>query len=334
MMKNLTKKISSSLLFVLLGISLISTTSIAEVVNIPEGAIIKTTNNPDVYIVKYKNGKQFKRLVLNPQVFESYGHLRWEDILIVSQSKIDSFVTSDLVKVDGQTDIYQLVPDGDVGIKVLLEVAVGYDLDMAYTINAVDFGNYTICIRNEFVEGIECSSAFLKFVEVISEFIESGNIDYENYNEITYENLSEEEFEEKKVLIGNTLLIFKEYIETMFEFGSEGIVEDEKQGILFSNISDQTRFLVYFIKTDNQWKISSIDMFINDASMDSDHDGISDHREKYMYFKDNCSSALSDYCIPSTKFNDSDTDGDGWWDGIEKNIGTDPDNGNEYPQVL
>ena len=109
-----------------------------------EGATIKTANNHDVYIVKYKNGKQFKRLVLNPQVFESYGHLRWEDILEVSQSEMDSFVASDLVRVDGQTDIYQLVPNGDIGTKTLLESTTGYDLDSAYTINAVDFGNYVI----------------------------------------------------------------------------------------------------------------------------------------------------------------------------------------------
>ena len=115
----------------------------ANATTIPEGAIVKTANNPDVYIIKYKNGKQFKRLVLNPQVFESYGHLRWEDILVIDQTAIDSFATSDLVRVDGQTDIYQLVPNGDVGTKVLLTSTTSYDLDLAYTINAVDFGNYT-----------------------------------------------------------------------------------------------------------------------------------------------------------------------------------------------
>src|SRR5680860_92287 len=109
---------------------------------IPEGAVVKTSDNPDVYIVKYKNGKQFKRLVLNPQVFESYGHLKWENILTVSQSEMDSFVVSDLVRVDGQTDVYQLIPNGDVGTKIILDSTAGFDLDSAYTINAVDFGNY------------------------------------------------------------------------------------------------------------------------------------------------------------------------------------------------
>jgi len=136
--------VSAAFLF-LLVVSFASITPSINAMQIPEGAIIKTEHNPDVYIVKYKNGKQFKRLVLNPQVFESYGHLRWEDILIVSQSEMDSFVISDLVRVDGQTDIYQLVPNGDVGTKVLLESTIGYDLDLVYTINGVDFGNYVIC---------------------------------------------------------------------------------------------------------------------------------------------------------------------------------------------
>ena len=136
------KKLLSVVFLFSLVISFIFVAPNINAMQIPEGAVIKTDNNPDVYIVKYKNGKQFKRLVLNPQVFESYGHLKWEDILTVSQCEMDSFVVSDLVRVDGQIDIYQLVPNGDVGTKVLLTSTVGCDLDLVYTINAVDFGNY------------------------------------------------------------------------------------------------------------------------------------------------------------------------------------------------
>lgn len=109
---------------------------------IPEGAIVKTANNPDVYIVKYNAGKQYKRLVLNPLVFKSYGHLKWENLLTVSPSEMDSFLTSDLVRVDGSTDIYQLVPEGDNGGKYLLTSTQGYDTSSIYTINGTDFGNY------------------------------------------------------------------------------------------------------------------------------------------------------------------------------------------------
>lgn len=111
--------------------------------SIPEGAIVKTANNPDVYIIKYNNGKQYKRLVLNPLVFKSYGHLKWSNLLTISDSEMNSFVVSDLVRVDGVPVVYQLVPEGDIGGKYLLTSTDGYDLDAVYTINNVDFDNYS-----------------------------------------------------------------------------------------------------------------------------------------------------------------------------------------------
>ncbi|MCK5413474.1 MAG: hypothetical protein KAI57_03820 [Candidatus Pacebacteria bacterium] len=111
---------------------------------IPEGAVVKTANNPDVYIVKYKNGKQFKRLVLNPQVFESYGHLRWADILTITQSEVDSFTESSLVRSDGESSVYTLVASGDSGDKALVDSNYTYDPDAVYTINKTDHGNYIL----------------------------------------------------------------------------------------------------------------------------------------------------------------------------------------------
>lgn len=110
---------------------------------IPDGAIVKTANNPDVYIVKLLNGSNYKRLVLNPQVFQSYGHLKWSNLLTINQSMMDSFTTSDLVRVDGQTSIYRLIPDGDTGSKILVSAMTGLDGSSVYTINNVDFANYT-----------------------------------------------------------------------------------------------------------------------------------------------------------------------------------------------
>lgn len=110
--------------------------------DILDGDIVKTANNPDVYIVKYLNGKSYKRLVLNPQVFQSYGHLKWSNLLTIEQSVMNSFTTSDLVRVDGQTSIYRLTSDGDTGSKVLVSDMTGLDGSSVYTINNVDFGNY------------------------------------------------------------------------------------------------------------------------------------------------------------------------------------------------
>ena len=137
-----TKKLLSIMFLFSLIVSFAFVAPNINAMQIPEGAVIKTEYNPDVYIVKYKNGKQFKRLVLNPQVFESYGHLRWEDILIISQSEMDSFTESTLVRSDGESDVYKLVANGDLGDKALVESNYTYDSDSVYTINSVDSRNY------------------------------------------------------------------------------------------------------------------------------------------------------------------------------------------------
>lgn len=123
--------------------------------SIPEGAIIKTADNPDVYIIKYMGSKKFKRLILSPSVFKSYGHLKWEDLITVSQQTMDTFTTSRYVKAVGDTNIYQLFSQGDTGEKRLVAIdleghwsAMGingnslFDYDAVYEINAVDRDSY------------------------------------------------------------------------------------------------------------------------------------------------------------------------------------------------
>lgn len=117
---------------------------------IVEGDTIKTANNPDVYIAKYVGTKMFKRLILNPDVFNSYRHLSWSKIKTVSQSEMDAFTTSDLVKADGDYKVYKLIPNGDVGSKQWVNMSAeaftagGYDWSAIYTINSVDRENYTV----------------------------------------------------------------------------------------------------------------------------------------------------------------------------------------------
>ncbi len=123
-------------------VSILIIPSSAGAVTIPEGAIVKTADNPDVYIIKYKNNKQFKRLVLNPQVFESYGHLKWENVLTIDKATLDTYAISDFVTVYGEKDVYELVPDGDTGSKYL--TTSGYDPDSVYIINETDFRNYVL----------------------------------------------------------------------------------------------------------------------------------------------------------------------------------------------
>jgi len=62
------------------------------------------TNDPDVYIV---NDWGYKRLFLNPQIFNLYGHLGgFAAVKNVSPTTRDAFVTSGLFRVDGTEKVY------------------------------------------------------------------------------------------------------------------------------------------------------------------------------------------------------------------------------------
>lgn len=114
---------------------------------IPEGAIIREIGGIDIYIIKYVGNKKFKRLVLSPSVFKSYGHLKWEDVMDVDSQILNLFATSDLVRVIGEDKIYRLYPQGDTGQKRLLKndsvmTNLGFDPDSIYTINSFDRDSY------------------------------------------------------------------------------------------------------------------------------------------------------------------------------------------------
>lgn len=120
----------------------------ANAVTIVDGDTIRATGGIDVYIVKLVGTKKFKRLVLNPQVFTSYGHLKWENVKSVDQATLDAYTTADLVREINDDKVYKLVPDGDVGAKHWVKTldaftANSYDWDAVYTINATDRDNYT-----------------------------------------------------------------------------------------------------------------------------------------------------------------------------------------------
>ncbi|OGZ35098.1 MAG: hypothetical protein A2174_00430 [Candidatus Portnoybacteria bacterium RBG_13_41_18] len=112
-----------------------------------EGAIIRAIGDIDVYIVKYVGAKKFKRLILSPSVFNSYGHLKWSNIKDIDKSVVDSFVTSDLVRAVSDPKVYRLYPSGDTGQKRWIETAgvftrMNLDWDSIYEINQKDRDSY------------------------------------------------------------------------------------------------------------------------------------------------------------------------------------------------
>lgn len=112
-----------------------------------DGALIRAKGDIDVYIVKYVGDKQFKRLILSPAVFKSYGHLKWENVIEVDKATLDSFTTSNLVRAKGDTKVYELLAKGDTGQKRWIQTAavfigLGFDWNAIYEINSVDRNAY------------------------------------------------------------------------------------------------------------------------------------------------------------------------------------------------
>ena len=127
--------------------------------NLIDGDIVRASDAPgmekfDVYIIKLINGKKYRRLVLSPHVFESYGHLKWSNIKIITNTEMQTYTISDLVRCSDAAQkvndpkVYRLYPDGDTGAKRWMNMTANvfsskYDWDAIYIINKVDRDAYT-----------------------------------------------------------------------------------------------------------------------------------------------------------------------------------------------
>ena len=114
-----------------------------------DGGLITTADSFDIYIVKLIGTKKFKRLILNPAIFDSYAHLRWDEVRTVSQEVQDTFILSQLiieVHEDGSVadpKVYEVSysPGSDTGQRQWINMTPaefeqeGYDWDAIYHIN-------------------------------------------------------------------------------------------------------------------------------------------------------------------------------------------------------
>lgn len=126
-------------------------TASAQVATLSDGDVVKTAGNPDVYIVTTNPHAQYsgwKRLILNPEVFNLYGHLSWSNIKTVSQATIDAYHTSALVRGENDPKVYVLAPNGDVGTKTWITseaefLAAGYSWSQIAQVNNKERDMYT-----------------------------------------------------------------------------------------------------------------------------------------------------------------------------------------------
>ena len=126
-------------------------TASAQVASLTDGDIVKSADNPDVYIVTmspHGSYSGWKRLILNPDIFNLYGHLSWANIKTVNQATLDAYQTSALVRGENDPKVYVLAPNGDAGTKTWIQdeaafLAAGYSWSQIAQVNNKERDTYT-----------------------------------------------------------------------------------------------------------------------------------------------------------------------------------------------
>ncbi|MFA6436794.1 MAG: hypothetical protein WC242_01580 [Candidatus Paceibacterota bacterium] len=121
----------------------------AQAVTINDGDLIRGPDGIKTYIV---NNLGYKRHIFNPAVFGMYKHFSWDSIKTVTQSVLDSYITSDLYRADGDTKVYSLEEVSEVSgsaIKHWLDMtpaeftAKGYNWNQVFIVNSVEKDYYS-----------------------------------------------------------------------------------------------------------------------------------------------------------------------------------------------
>lgn len=133
--------------------------STADTASVQDGDLVRfqdpgeTDNN--VYIIKRTGGKRYKRLILNPEIFNSYQHLSWDNIKNLPDNTFFHFTESDLVMevnsngtpVNGRIYTTFSATKRDTGIKRHIQLTAkqfeqaGGDWDSVYRINHLEASN-------------------------------------------------------------------------------------------------------------------------------------------------------------------------------------------------
>ena len=105
---------------------------------IEDGDLIRAVNTDNIFLVKVADsGKRYKRLILNPTVFNGYGW-DWGSVQDVPADTLTLFATSDLVRLIDDTTVYRTIPTGaDTGGMWRVTTA-DYDPDSVFVINGTE----------------------------------------------------------------------------------------------------------------------------------------------------------------------------------------------------
>jgi len=128
----------------------ITSTKTYSLSEIYDGDLIRGQGDIAVWIVKTVGEKRYKRWLFGPQIFNAYGHLGFNKVKNVSKETLNHFDTSNLIRKDGDTKVYELT-DFRPGISATrrwiptaeIFLQRGFDFDSVYVVNQVEFNLYT-----------------------------------------------------------------------------------------------------------------------------------------------------------------------------------------------
>lgn len=112
-------------------------------ISLSDGDLITGPDGIKVYII---NEHGYKRHILNPKIFEMYGHLKWSNIKEVDQKTLDSYKSSDLYRIAGDYKVFSVTADGKkhhFNMKPAEFIASGYSWNQIFVINEKE-GNYYV----------------------------------------------------------------------------------------------------------------------------------------------------------------------------------------------
>ncbi len=70
----------------------------------PDGSLLRASGEENVYVIR----GNYKRWIPSADIFESYEHLNWEDIIEVGQEVLDYYQDSTLVRAEGDERVYEI----------------------------------------------------------------------------------------------------------------------------------------------------------------------------------------------------------------------------------
>ena len=111
---------------------------------IGDGSLMVLAGTSDLYQAHVVDGTLFKRLILNPAVFDGYG-FQLSAVRSVEQAEFDRWATTDLARLGDDARVWRLFPDGGEGVRRWLDItpqqfeAAGFDWDAVTSINQTEF---------------------------------------------------------------------------------------------------------------------------------------------------------------------------------------------------